>query len=379
MESISLKANISRRKRRFPSSSDKSGKFSTKKVKREKSHFASTTVRRSLRQQNKVVRDRCLQSRSARSLKGNPKKGISYFKRMPVDERYRFIVDGKLLKKEKGAARFEAREPGCIKGGARVYEKIVCVLQVCKDPRVFLTKQYLKELHKVLFEDITMDKRKKGRLKRLQSAGKFRKKMIYFKVCTNYTRRGLLEAQSFYKTISPESEKIFQVDTYTSSSPVSRKIVRKDYPDADKLDGYIKNPKCTVNFRPVNHKLVEAAIDEILSDAQEKIECINNKEDLIKFISCVSYKIHQIHPRIVRALMDSLLMFYGFCPAIWYDPTIIDFYSSEEISEVLKDSEKKTVTLIECLEKGEKMEGVYQSGKNDKELSVKAFSKQHLQ
>ena len=319
------------------------------------------------------------------SLPPNPQRGIAFFEKMPMEERYRFLVDEKILFDEKGASIFAEREPGCLKGGAMLYQKIVSLLRDGITPMELLDKEYLKELHRILFEPTRLLS-VRGKTKKLQSAGEFRSKRVYIRVMNNFTKKGLCEAQDFHKKICPNTDwikGIFQVDVYQSESEHARKIVHKYAPDATDVPKYIKDPKCVVDFQPVSHKYkaLEEIVETYLSDARKKLENVSNVSELIRFLAEFSAQLDQMHPfengniRIIRALVDFILMYFGHSPIIWYDPNIIDFYDIELLAGIMKNSIEASEKQIEALAEGRRRKATYKSKDADKKLSLAAFSK----
>ena len=319
------------------------------------------------------------------SLPPNPQRGIAFFEKMPMEERYRFLVDEKILFDEKGASLFAEREPGCLKGGAMVYQKIVSLLRDGITPIELLDKEYLKELHKTLFQPTRLLS-VRGKTKKLQSAGEFRSKRVYIRVMNNFTKKGLCEAQDFHKKICPNTDwikGIFQVDVYQSDSEHARKVVHKYAPDATDVPKYIKDPKCIVDFQPVSHKYkaLEEIVETYLSDARKKLENVSKVSELIGFLAEFSAQLDQMHPfengniRIIRALVDFILMYFGHSPIIWYDPNIIDFYDIELLAGIMKNSIEASEKQIEALAQGRRRKATYKSNDADKKLSLAAFSK----
>ena len=319
------------------------------------------------------------------SLPPNPQRGIAFFEKMPLEERYRFLVDEKILFDEKGASLFAEREPGCLKGGAMVYQKIVSLLRDGITPMELLDKEYLKELHRILFEPIRILSIR-GKTKKLQSAGSFRSRRVYIRLMNNFTKKGLCEAQDFHKKICPNSDwikGIFQVDVYQSDSEHARKVVHKYAPDAKDVPKYVKDPKCVVDFQPVSHKYkaLEELVKTHLSDARKKLENVSTVSELIRFLAEFSTQLDQMHPfengniRIIRALVDFILMYFGHAPIIWYDPNIIDFYDTELLTGIMKNSIEASEKQIEALAEGKRRKATYKSNDADKQLSLAAFSK----
>ena len=319
------------------------------------------------------------------SLPPNPHRGIAFFEKMPMEERYRFLVDEKILFDEKGASLFAEREPGCLKGGAMVYQKIVSLLRDGITPMELLDKKYLKELHKTLFEPTRLLS-VRGKTKKLQSTGKFRSKRVYIRVRDNFTKKGLCEAQDFHKRICPNTDwikGIFQVDVYQSDSEHARKVVHKYAPDAQDVPKYVKDPKCIVDFQPVSHKYkaLEELVETHLSEARKKLENVSTVSELIRFLAEFSAQLDQMHPfengniRIIRALVDFILMYFGHSPIIWYDPNIIDFYDIELLTGIMKNSIEASEKQIEALAEGRRRKATYKSNDADKKLSLAAFSK----
>ena len=319
------------------------------------------------------------------SLPPNPQRGIAFFEKMPLEERYRFLVDEKILFDEKGASLFAEREPGCLKGGAMVYQKIVSLLRDGITPMELLDKEYLKELHRILFEPIRILSIR-GKTKKLQSAGSFRSRRVYIRLMNNFTKKGLCEAQEFHKKICPNSDwikGIFQVDVYQSDSEHARKVVHKYAPDAKDVPKYVKDPKCVVDFQPVSHKYkaLEELVETHLSEARKKLENVSTVSELIRFLAEFSAQLDQMHPfengniRIIRALVDFILMYFGHSPIIWYDPNIIDFYDTELLTGIMKNSIETSEKQIEALAEGKRRKATYKSNDTDKQLSLAAFSK----
>ena len=319
------------------------------------------------------------------SLPPNPQRGIAFFEKMPLEERYRFLVDEKILFDEKGASLFAEREPGCLKGGAMVYQKIVSLLRDGITPMELLDKEYLKELHRILFKPIRILS-VRGKTKKLQSAGSFRSRRVYIRLMNNFTKKGLCEAQDFHKKICPNSDwikGIFQVDVYQSDSEQARKVVHKYAPDAKDVPKYVKDPKCVVDFQPVSHKYkaLEELVETHLSEARKKLVNVSTMSELIRFLAEFSTQLDQMHPfengniRIIRALVDFILMYFGHAPIIWYDPNIIDFYDTELLTGIMKNSIEASEKQIEALAEGKRRKATYKSNDADKQLSLAAFSK----
>ncbi|MET4694793.1 Fic family protein [Endozoicomonas lisbonensis] len=316
----------------------------------------------------------------ATTLKPAPEAGIKWYQKIPVEERYRLLVDEKLLKTEKGAKAFESREPGCLRGGASMYEFIIEQLPCTRNAGELTRADYLKQLHSKLFDTIRRPSRSSRLGIKLGSKGEFRKKRVFFRVKTNYTRKGLQQAEMFLRSISGQTKGCFHVDEYNTASPMSSRIIRRCKPAASKLYAYLKDEKYTVDFAPVQHKQVEVAIEKVLAEYQDRLTSVTDEKTLFLLLSELASKVDQIHPfedgniRVIRGLVDSILMYYGYCPIVWDDPNIIDLYDSGKLSKVMASSVSKTQSFILGLQSGKVVgKGRYKSTAEDHELSRKAF------
>ena len=224
-------------------------------------------------------------------LRPDSEAGIKWYQNMPVEERYRFLVDEKLLKEEKGAEAFEKREPGCLRGGASMYEFITEQLPRTRSVAELVRTDYLKQLHCKLFDTIRRPCRSSKSGIKLNSKGQFRKKRVFFRVKTNYTKKGLQQAETFSHSISGQTKGCFHVDEYNKASPMASRIIRRCKPEAGKLHNYFKDDKYTVDFAPVNHKQVEAAIEKLLSEYQEKLTSVTDEKTLFLRLSELASKI----------------------------------------------------------------------------------------
>lgn len=316
----------------------------------------------------------------ASAMKPNVVAGVEWYQKMPVEERYRLLVDEQLLKDEKGTEMFENREPGCLRGGASMYEFITERLPAIANVGELINTDYLKQLHLELFSPIRKRSRSCKAGKKLQSKGEFRKKRVFFMVKANYTLKGLQQAEAFSGSLSEQKKDFFHVSEYASGSPMASKVVKCHKPCASKLRDYLDDDRYTVDFSPVKHNHVEAALKNVLSDYKEKLASVRDEKTMFSLLSELASRIDQIHPfedgniRVVRGLIDSILMFYGYCPIVWNDPNIIDLYDSRKLSEIMSSSVRNTKRLITKLQSGGRLgRGRYRSTEEDRELSRNAF------
>ena len=308
-------------------------------------------------------------------------RGLSLYHAIPPEERFRLIVDEQLLIFESGCEKFESREPGCLKGGASVYSYIEETLsnENCTIES-FLKPEYLKKLHEKLFSRIKIPM-KSGKFKKIKVCGDYRESKVYIRISSNYTEKGLLESEKRYKSIIPNGKDFFHVAKYKKASAASTKIIKQIRPKAEDLPKYLGNGAYTVDFKPIPKEKVEESVNGLLSTFREKSSDISDIDSLVKFLAEFSTALDQIHPfengniRVIRGVIDSILMYYGLHPLFWDDPNKIDFYDTDSLVDEFHSQIRKTKETLQRISDGEPGSNSYCANPKDKELSASAFSK----
>lgn len=271
---------------------------------------------------------------------------------------FRFFVDGRFHKKYSGWRGYEENEPGSVKGMLNAYS---CMIDNF-DLSAGLKAGYIRNLHKACMSNVITKNQK-------SSPGELR-----------YLEAGFL----FYaaNTTIESLKEIFEQRQHDGTLLFHTKDHEKTADELDAAEAYqIIQERKSLRYRPWYPKLNSRQIDALdLKDSLEafyttkhyiqlqyakKIDAmvaefntsiINAVEDEGKLllISRLVRNLELLHPfpdgngrTFIAALMNHLLLFYGFLPAILNDPNIDAEYSVAEFAAEMKRGMGNTRILLD--------------------------------
>lgn len=279
---------------------------------------------------------------------------LEVLKKFDHRQLFRFFVDGRLYTKENGWEGYESRQPGCISGMSMAYAHMIDNFDLPEG----LTLDYISKLHDLTFYNIDK-KRRKNRY-----PGQIREFRISFLVRPIITKAGIKElmgdrsvrdafkkdidgcnnAEDIYNAIIA-GKKIRYISEVGELSPELNQASL----DKEPKDLYLK-------ARAQVQKNITEKVQNIIDEYNQKVHTLEQEEKLYFIVDCIK-RLERLHPFVdgntrvfITILLNHLLMFHGFKPVIFEEPSIFDAYTTDEIVEEIIKGQKMVEQLIESPE-----------------------------
>lgn len=276
---------------------------------------------------------------------------LEVLKKFDHRQLFRFFVDGRLYTKENGWEGYESRQPGCISGMSMAYAHMVDNFDMPDG----LTLDYISKLHDLTFYNIDK-KRRKNRY-----PGQIREFRISFLVRPIITKAGIKELmgdRSVTDAFKKDIEGCNNAEDIYNAIIAGKKIryiseVGELSPELNQasLD---KEPKdLYLKARAQVQKNITKKVQDIIDEYNQKVHTLEQEEKLYFIVDCIK-RLERLHPFVdgntrvfITILLNHLLMFHGFKPVIFEEPSIFDAYTTEEIVEEVIKGQKMVEQLIE--------------------------------
>jgi len=284
--------------------------------------------------------------------------GIKYLKEFDKLQLWRFFVDGRFQKKYNGWVGYEAGERGSIKALINAFKYMIENFDISYG----LKTTYLRELHKraMLAVETTNLKSSPGDIRYLNSGIPFFKKTTtynhlkeLFKMHENLPQPMFNAPAKFEKPANK-----LNIDEVWQYLQKEGKLNYKNwYPILSEYEKNALEGKCSLKeFYEVKHKIqlqIIEKFDEIINRYNTNIKTAKTDDEKLAVISLVSRELELLHPfpdgnarTFSCILLNHLLMFNGFPPAINENPNLDNEVSHKEWIEEVKKGIDRTLTLI---------------------------------
>lgn len=274
-----------------------------------------------------------------------------------IRQYFRFFVDGRFHKSYRGWVGYEENEPGSAVGILNAYAYMLDNFDLSQG----LKPSYVRQLHLLCMKNVGTKNLKStpGELRFLEAGFN-----IYKKYSTINSVAEILSIRS------GDGTPVFHTPGYEKTA---------DELDAQELMNAL-DKKNRLKFRPwypaLNHKQKRALtkegdldtfyevkhyvqrgfaqrLDNIISYYNEEISQANSSDEILLSISRVTRNIEMLHPfpdgngrLCIAILMNHLLLYHGFLPAILFDPNIDIELSAKEFVQEIKRGIANTQILL---------------------------------
>lgn len=301
-----------------------------------------------------------------KEVKQTKKEQLKFKKRMEAlatmskfDHRqlFRFFVDGRFNEKYKGWSGYEANEQGSVPGLLSAYCYVLDNFDISKG----LNSTYIRQLHALCMKNVITKNPK-------SAPGDMRYLEAGFNIFSHYStvdsigeiidiRKGdgtpLFHTRGFEKT----ADNFTAQGVFESLKEKKRLKFRPWYPVlTNEQKNGLNDPGDLSRFYKVKHFVQESfavRIDEIVHHYNDEIKKVSNNEETLIAISRVVRNLEMLHPfpdgngrAFVAILMNHLLLFNGFLPAVLFDPNIDIELSVKEFAQEMKVGMANTKLLL---------------------------------
>ena len=284
--------------------------------------------------------------------------GIRYLKEFDKTQLWRFFVDGRFQKKYNGWVGYEAGERGSTKALINAFKFMIENFDISKG----LKTTYLRELHKramLAVETINL-KSSPGDIRYLNSGIPFFKKTTTYEhlkevfLMNKNTPHLMFNAP--FKFEKPANE--LDIDEVWQHLQKEGKLNYKNwYPIlSDYEKETLEGRHSLKEFYETKHKIqlqVIEKFDEIINRYNQDIKTAKTDDEKLAVITLVSRELELLHPfpdgnarTFSCILLNQLLMFNGFPPAINENPNLDNEVSHKEWIKEVKKGIDRTLMLI---------------------------------
>lgn len=271
---------------------------------------------------------------------------------------FRFFVDGRFHKKYKGWRGYENNEPGSVGGMLAGLSYLADNF----DLSCGVSTHYIIRLHKLCMLNVHTKNKKStpGELRYLEAGFQFYAGQTTISSLAEIfeMRRGdgthLFHTKGFAKT----AEELDLLETYQAIHEIKKLRFRPWYPnlDIDMKNALEKRGSLEDFYKVKNYIQMNFAsrMESITVDFNRSIEKSANKSEKLLSIAKLVRDLELLHPfpdgncRVfVCLLMNHLLMFHGFHPAILLDPNLDAEYSYAEFALEISKGIENTMLLLD--------------------------------
>jgi len=271
---------------------------------------------------------------------------------------FRFFVDGRFHKKYRGWRGYEENEPGSVKGMLNAY----CCMLDNFDLSAGLKAGYIRNLHKAcMFNVITKNqKTAPGEMRYLEAGFLFYAANTTLDSLKEIFEQRQHDGTPLFHTRDHEksADELDATEAYRIIQERKSLRYRPWYPrlnarqkDALELKDSLEAFYATKHFIQLQYA---RKIDALVAQFNAAIINAVTEQDKLLLISRLVRDLELLHPfpdgngrTFIAALMNHLLLFHGFLPAILNDPNIDAEYSVAEFAEEMKRGMANTRILLD--------------------------------
>lgn len=280
-------------------------------------------------------------------------ESIVTFKRIPQQELYRLVVDGRYHCREKGWYNYALREKNCLPAAFNAIEFSLTNL----DERT-VSPTLIKEIHRRASSRI-------GNITYMITPGEFRKSPGGFVLSCNEGNLWLNQA-GFFEIYEKANNDWLQYGSVIAEvgSNFARMINESgdnDDPRSNLVASNVPKKKLwsrifhgnEIFFRSPNPEYLEELAKAICDQYNKSICLATTGDERLRAIATLVKDIEHLHPfhdvngRTSTILLQRLLIQNGFLPAMLFDPNQIDGYDLNSLIMAIKSGIEITQSLIE--------------------------------
>lgn len=285
-------------------------------------------------------------------------KALSKFASFDHRQLFRFFVDGRFHKKYQGWSGYEKNEPGSVPGNLKAYCHAFDNFDISRG----LKSSYIRELHAHCMKNVLTKNPK-------SAPGDMRYLEAGFNIFAHYSTINSIaeiidrhkgEGVPLFHTRGFEkiADEFTAQEVFDALQEKKRLKFRPWYPKLSiEEEEALTNPDNLEKFYEVKHNIQRQfaiRIDKIVNEYNVEISQSEDDEAKLIAISRVVRNLEMLHPfpdgngrTLVAVLMNHLLLFHGFLPAILFDPNIDIELSVKEFAEEMKKGIENTKLLLE--------------------------------
>lgn len=290
--------------------------------------------------------------------------GLSVFKflsKAAPYQLYRFAMDGDKQSSDPGGKKWESREPGSLRGVLDGYAYTVPLIQEGKEKKI--TVDDIREIHKRCTSQVKI----KGDF----GPGQFRNIQQFFGIDkTNSSVKGvkaLLKSHKDYPYhmwyLDPgekaESKNLRRLLNERSGGGITFWGYNGGLSEEEGkefLDLQRSGLKSSPRYIELSEKFIKnmnQEIEKTLDTMYSELSISDSENSTLTAIAKAIQRLEHIHPfqdgncrTFCMVLLNTLLMQYGYSPALISNPNMFDGYEINELVEIIKKGIEKTNSLI---------------------------------
>ncbi len=279
---------------------------------------------------------------------------LNILKKIDQKQLYRLFIDGRFYTKEHAWEGYENREPGCIEGMSLAY----CYMINNFDISSGLTLKYICNLQYLTILKID------SKARRNRYPGEIRQFSVSFLLKSRTTSKdGLKELvaerglhgslkeskKNGYKDLEDVYQRILENKyvRYTATTGTLQDDIKQAMIDRKPSDLYQKG-------RKIVQQNITTSLQLLIDEYNDKIDVISNDEEKLYFLVNLVKRMVRLHPFVdanarvfINILLNHLLIYHGFLPVIYEEPSIFDAKTTDEILVEIKIGQQLTQQLID--------------------------------
>lgn len=270
---------------------------------------------------------------------------------------FRFFVDGRFHKKYRGWRGYEDNEPGSVKGMLNAYSYMIDNFDLGGG----LKAGYIRDLHKACMSNVITKnpKSQPGEMRYLEAGFLFYSANSTLDSLKDIFEQRRHDGTPLFHTRDHEktADELDAEEAYRILQERKSLRYRPWYPKLNPRQKDALDLKDTLEaFYTTKHYIqVQYArkIDALVAEFNAAIINADTDQNKLLLISRLVRNLELLHPfpdgngrTFIAALMNHLLLYYGFFPAILNDPNIDAEYSAAEFAEEMKRGMENTRLLI---------------------------------
>ena len=283
--------------------------------------------------------------------------GLDYFKKFDHKQFFRFFVDGRFQKKCEGWTGYEKKEKGSVQAMLDGFAYMIDNFDLSSG----LTSHYLVQLHKICMTNVETENKKStpGELRYLTGG-----MPLFSKTTTLENIEELLQIRKYDNTIvfnskpfNKKAEDLNAKEIYLKLQEVKRLNYKPWHPELDRrMSNFLKREGTLEEFYEAKHyvqKLFAKEVDLIVNHFNQSIKNAHTDAEKISAIGKLVRDLELLHPlpdgncrTFACVLLNHLLMYHGFYPAIQENPNLdgeVSYLQFEQ--EIVKGMENTQILL----------------------------------
>ncbi len=283
--------------------------------------------------------------------------GVRYLQQFDRRQLFRFFVDGRFHQKYRGWVGYEENESGSTQAMLRGFEYMLDNFDLTGG----VTLVHLMGLHRAcMFNVITKNPKTQAGEIRFLNAGFVLSKSVTTRASLEdlFRIRGNDNSPMFNTSEFARSASELDIDTLLSAIEGGKRVnyrpwYPKDKPDLTQALAKETNAKAFYYAKHFVQLKLIARLEEVISTFNRDIKLAKEDDEKLLLFSDFARKMDLLHPladgncrAIACLLLNHLLMFHGFPPAILYNPNLDVELTAAQFVDEIKTGIENTMKLI---------------------------------